>query len=466
MAVGTHAHGASAGLPAPMVRAVRSVLDDHVVEGGRLLVACSGGPDSTALLHLTAAARPDLALVVGHVRHGLRDDAADAAAARAHADALGLPLHVRRVQVRPAGEGVEAAARRARYDALASVADEVGATAIAVGHTADDQAETVLLNVARGTGVRGLAGMAELRACGPVEVVRPLLGLRRAAVRAVAAGTGQAVVQDPTNDDPSQRRARARHEVLPALGRLVPGDTGDAVGALTRLARLARSDADALDELAAEAAGRVVERWGPVRCVRRAELGGLPPALATRVLRGLIAEVGGGGAGPPARAIERCLALAPGQAMHVPGGVLVTAGGGWLAAAPPDLRPLPERALHLPGSTPLPEIGCRLGVVTGPTSAALSPPQARGDTSARTWHSPDGAALVVRARRPGDRLPLRAGSRSLQDLLVDAGVPRPARDLVPVIATAEGAVRWVPGIAATPSPGPPAGTRLGLQSLE
>ncbi|HEY8338814.1 MAG TPA: tRNA lysidine(34) synthetase TilS, partial [Egibacteraceae bacterium] len=267
-----------------LVAAVAAALDASVGHGATAVVALSGGPDSSALAHLVAEARPDLRLVVGHVRHGLRDDAADAGAAAAHAAALGLAYHERRVSVRRQGEGLEAAARRARYRALVGIAAEVGADAVLVGHTADDQAETLLLNLARGSGVRGLAGMAPLRrerrGGRSVQVVRPLLRLRRRDVRAFVAGEGLAVVSDPTNADRDQRRARARYDVLPALTGLT-GGPGDPVGALTRLADLARDDADALDALADRHARRLLVRWGPVRAVRVDDLAALPRALAT-----------------------------------------------------------------------------------------------------------------------------------------------------------------------------------------
>ena len=157
---------------------VARVCDAHVPHGARCLVAVSGGPDSTALAHLLAEARVDLDLTVTHVRHGLRDDAADAATAADHAAALGVPYVERRVDVDPRERGPEAAARAARYLALARTAESLRADVVAVAHTADDQAETVLLNLARGSGLTGLAGMRPARplhATGDATLVRHLL---------------------------------------------------------------------------------------------------------------------------------------------------------------------------------------------------------------------------------------------------------------------------------------------------
>ena len=235
---GPDPRGLSADHPDP-VAAVGAALGPHLGTGERLVVAVSGGPDSVALLHLVVAARPDLRLVVGHVRHGLRDDAADAEAATANAAALDVPVRVLPVDV-GAGEGPEDTARHARLQALTALAREVGATGVALGHTADDQAETLLLRLARGTGLDGLGGMAVATPRDGVVLLRPLLGLRRVVVHAVSDGWPTAT--DPTNDaDPDQRRGRARREALPALGRLRPDD-GDPVPALARLADLVGAD--------------------------------------------------------------------------------------------------------------------------------------------------------------------------------------------------------------------------------
>lgn len=447
---------------------VRSALDAVVATRAPVVLAVSGGPDSTALAFLVTEARPDLVACVAHIRHGLRDDAADAEVAAAHAAALGLAYHERAVRVRPAGRGVEAAAREARYAALSRIAGAVEARALIVGHTADDQAETVLLNIARGTGLRGLGGMAVSRpgehdaeAAHGVRVVRPLLRLRRGDVHAFVAGEGLRAVADPSNRDPQQRRARARDGLLPALAAL-SGGPGDPVGALTRLADLAREDADALDELAAAAARRSVVAWGPARAVRTADLLHLPRAVAARVVRLLLRAVG---AGPevPAASVSGVLALQPGGAAHAPGGVWVTCGGGWLAAVPPDLPPLADRPLPVPGAVALPELGLAVhadrgdpaaGSVPGPL--ADPPPGAgRPPWTLRIVAEPSG--LVVRGRQAGDRV----GAARLTDVLSDAGVPRALRDLVPVVAGGAARVVWVPGLDAAP-PRPAAGAPVRL----
>lgn len=438
--------------------------------GASALVAISGGPDSTALAHLVAEARPDLALHLAHVRHGLRDDEADVRLVEAHAAALGLPLEIRAVEVAGSGDGVEAAARDARYRGLRRIASDVGAAWVLLGHTADDQAETVLLRIARGTGVDGLGAMTATRPdvgdadAGERDVVlvRPLLRVRRADVRGFIAGEGLAAVEDPMNRDRAFTRVRARHELLPALGEVGP----DPVGALGRLADLARDDARALALEAAAAYAQRRRRYGPVECLPDRAVHEADPARARRLVRHLLAAVSGDPLPVEAAHVQAVLELDPGAAVDVPGS-RVTRGGGWLAAAPHGLeRPQPA-PVAVPGTTPWSAAGLEIVATTGaedhdgqlrmPLGLRWSPPRPSvpgvvvppgGDAGLGTVVLGPGAlrGLTVRARREGDRVTAAAGTRKLQDVLVDAGVPRAVRDLLPVVER-DGAVLWIPGVA-------------------
>jgi tRNA(Ile)-lysidine synthase len=451
-----------------------------VPRGAGLLAAVSGGPDSTTMAHLLSLARPDLELELVHVRHGLRDDAADATVAAAHAAQLEAAYHEEQVEVRGGRGGPEAAARAARYDALVRRAEARGLAWLAIGHTADDQAETVLLNLVRGAGLRGLGGMRPVRTHGRVRIVRPLLRIRRSDVAAFIVGEGLAAVADPTNRDPQQRRARARHEVLPVLERLA-GGPGDAIGSLNRLADLARIDSDALDTLASEHAARVVVVWGRTRAIRNDLLRALPRALSARILRLTAAAVGGD---LSADAVGRIFALGSGEALHITGSALVSCGGGWLGFAPQGLQPLAREPLIVPGTTPLVQLGLDVHVewpwplppsadpgqldLGSPVPATVADvaderpagPVADGPPGtgprARMWAVFDaavGEALVrgedfaVRARKDGDRLRSSVGMRKLQDLLVDAHVPRVCRDVIPVVVDEHDEPLWVPGVA-------------------
>ncbi|HYN17905.1 MAG TPA: tRNA lysidine(34) synthetase TilS, partial [Actinomycetes bacterium] len=220
--------------------------------GDGVAVAVSGGADSLALLHgLRALAGPrGWRLAVLTVDHGLRaGSAADAAFVADHAKALGLPARV--CSLGPGdlgphrGAGPEGAARAARYGALWPAADELGCRWLATGHTLDDQAETVLLQLLRGAGPDGLAGMAVRSG----RLLRPLLGVRRAETRACCAAAGLAWREDPTNAGEVPLRNRVRRRLLPLLEELRPGATQ----ALARTAALAADERDWLDPLAAAA---------------------------------------------------------------------------------------------------------------------------------------------------------------------------------------------------------------------
>jgi tRNA(Ile)-lysidine synthase len=250
--------------------AVRAELAD-LRSGDVVLVAVSGGADSLALAHAAIAEAPRLGLQPAAVTvdHGLQPGSAErAAAVVAVCRDLGLqPAVVETVTVGTAG-GPEAAARQARYAAIDAVADRLTAAAVLVGHTLDDQAETVLLGLARGSGARSLAGMPARRG----RLRRPLLAVRRETTTAACVALGLTPWTDPHNSDPAYTRSRLRRTALPALvDALGPG----VPEALARTAELLRADADALDAWAVS-----VDQPTEVKV-----LADLPPAVRARVLR-------------------------------------------------------------------------------------------------------------------------------------------------------------------------------------
>ena len=277
--------------PSPAAADVRNAVRDSLRDlgsGSLVLVACSGGADSLSLAAALAFVAPREGLRAGGVTvdHGLQPGSAgrarDVAAALTR---LGLdPVECVPISVPRNGKhgGPEAAARTARYDALAAVAERIGAVAILLGHTLDDQAETVLLGLARGSGARALAGMAARRD----RYRRPLLNVRRATTRAACADLDLPVWDDPHNTSPRFARARVRHEVMPVLeAALGPG----VAEALARTAGQLRADADFLDVLAEMEAERA--------CAGRTtllteHLAALPPALRTRVLHSAAVAAG------------------------------------------------------------------------------------------------------------------------------------------------------------------------------
>jgi tRNA(Ile)-lysidine synthase len=276
-----------------------------------VVVACSGGADSVALLALAVDAA--LAPIAVHVDHGVRVGSAEEAAdVRAIAAEMGAEFVSVRVAVER-GPNLEARARDARYTALDAARVAVGAEVLLVGHTADDQAETVLLNVLRGSAASGLSGMARRHD----TVVRPLLDLRRADTRAVCAALGVTVFDDPMNHDRAFRRVAIRRDVLPLLSSLAERDL---VPVLARQAEILRSDSEYLDELATRA-------WPAADGARARALAALPKPLARRAVRRWV------GAPPPSMAeVDRVLAVAHGdaRATELAGGRAVRRSGGVL----------------------------------------------------------------------------------------------------------------------------------------
>jgi tRNA(Ile)-lysidine synthase len=273
--------------PAPAVAAVRNAVRACVADlapGGLVLAACSGGADSLALAAALAFVAPRAGLRAGGVTvdHGLQEGSADRAASVASVlSGLGLdPVRRVAVSVERAG-GPEAAARTARYAALSTVAAELDAAAVLVGHTLDDQAETVLLGLARGSGPRSLAGMPPRRGV----FRRPLLGLRRPVTAAACAALGLDPWQDPHNADRRFARVRVRLDALPALeAALGPG----VAEALARTAGQLRADAEVLEKLSSERArgdSPLSASSLSASSLAASSLAELPGAVRTRVLR-------------------------------------------------------------------------------------------------------------------------------------------------------------------------------------
>ncbi|MFJ4998216.1 tRNA lysidine(34) synthetase TilS [Microbacterium sp. NPDC088619] len=264
--------------------AVRTALAD-LPEGSAVIVALSGGADSLALAAATAFEAPKLGLRVGSltVDHGLQSGS-DAVAARAArtATALGLDALIVRVEVGEEG-GPEAAARDARYRVLRDAAADAGASAVLLGHTLDDQAETVLLGLARGSGAASLQGMAPVREDDDgLRWVRPLLGARRETTRAFCAASDLEVWDDPHNSEERFARVRVRDRVLPVLeAELGPG----IAEALARTAEQLREDAEAFDEMIHETIEDIVEHAEAGISVSVAALAANPAALRNRIIR-------------------------------------------------------------------------------------------------------------------------------------------------------------------------------------
>lgn len=295
---GFHSGRRRPGRLAPVVGTARKALQNALADAGfpaHVVVACSGGPDSLALAAVAGyfARRGH---VDGHpvtvgavvVDHQLQPGSADVAVRTAHTlKELGLaPVEVRTVIVAPTGMGPEAAARDARHAALEAAAAEQGAGAILLGHTLDDQAEQVLLGLARGSGTRSLAGMRPARGM----LLRPFLGLRRADTLEICYAEELEPWHDPSNADPAFARSRTRVEVLPLLEeKLGPG----VAESLARTASILQLDADYLEDVAERTFAALAERSGAEVSLPEEALGELAPAIRFRVIAKAAADVGG-----------------------------------------------------------------------------------------------------------------------------------------------------------------------------
>ncbi len=448
-------------------------------------MALSGGPDSTALLHLLRllASEREWRLSAAHLDHGLRpESAAEAERVAAAAEAAGVPCRVGRA---PEGtEPTQAGLRRARYDFLRAEAARAEASRIATGHQADDQAETVLFRIARGTGLRGLGGIPRRR--GPI--VRPLLSFERAEIEAWLAARGIDWLRDPSNEDPRWTRVRIRHQALPALEEAVGAPVAPRLRALARAARLAdraleRTARRALAEARLDApdgpgmteteegraasseAVRTPPPDDPPRLrIARPRLLAYDREIQARAIRAAARRYGvflsRGGTRAAVEFITR------GQS----GGAVQLAEALWLGRefdtlwVGPAPKAAPDRSLTIAGPGPgeaRAAIGGREVAVRWWPSAARQADAPAGERGRPRWRVELAARalafpLTVRGPRPGDRLRLPGGTRKLKKLFGERRIARSARPRVAVVEDAEGRLVWAAGLGtaedAVPSP--------------
>ncbi len=452
---------------------------------GQVVVAVSGGQDSLCMLDILFRIRDELRieLAVVHLDHMFRgaESAAEAEFVRGLAERMGLPVEVAAIDVSAYRARhhltEEVAARYARYRFLIRAAERWAADQIAVGHTADDAAETLLLNLLRGSGLAGLGGMRpsrqiapgqlgpelltldwrtpELPASGPAlpRVVRPILGLSRAETAAYCVSLSLPFRTDPSNLNTTYRRNWIRGQLMPMLEKHAPG-------VRERLSSTSELLADDYDIV-----GGILDRtWSDLAIVREkrvefelATWGTLEEPLQRHLLRKavhvLVGSLEGLGRVHVDVALEVIRQARVGARADLPMGIYLEKGYNsfWLAGRADDsvlglkMPELPVRLL-VPGETVLPVGGIEAGLVEPPAEAALEAYRSAGRQEAYLDADKTGPALEVRRRRSGDRFyPLGMGNpKKLHDFLVDEKVPRSARDGVPVVATPD-AVVWVAG---------------------
>ena len=427
----------------------------------RVVAAVSGGADSVALFYLLQqlAAHNDCQLAgLAHLHHHIRGDAADGDAAfcRNLAARAGVPVVIGDADVpalaASAGVSLEVAGRDARQQFYAEAKAMLTASRVAVAHTRDDQAETVLLRLARGAGPLGLSGMAPQRD----HLVRPLLDVPRAELRSYLHEIGVTWREDATNDDRAIPRNWVRHEVLPRLREL----NAQADAALARAAGMLRTDAVFLDGLANEAATRLVRTEGDRVVVDAAGLVQLPMALARRVALRALETANPSRSYGLEEAQQLCETAAGGVGGSLAGLAMERSGATVVLVDRRQVGPLGklgrsgeaeqrgpdhfELQLDIPGAVAAPHgrwtltasaPGPRPDILTGEAGQVL----VDADTLSR--------GLIVRPRRRGDRLqPLGStGRKKVQDVFVDRKIPRDDRDREPIVTDERGRIVWVAG---------------------
>ncbi len=424
--------------PAPAVR--QALLSLNLEPEERVLVAVSGGVDSTALCHLLSeeAAPLKLSLELVIVDHGLRDVSMDVAHVRQISETLSLPLHVLSVTVRTDGGSLQAAARDARYAALRELASERGARWIALGHTRTDQAETMLIQLLRGTGLRGLSGMRAARE----DLFRPLLGMPREALVEWLEARHLSWVEDPTNALECYTRNRIRRQVTPLLEQISPG-AGERIAAC---ADHLASDREALEAVAQRA---LMESWSEASGggISLTTLRRWPRGMWPHVLRLAIAEAGG--EVPARRQVEQLMQLiatdSGSRGVDLEGlrveriYDLLTFSPGASGGVSPSISE-ERKEIGSPGCY---EIGGSDWSFSHSSDCSLSSGEATTEFDGGTLRFP----LEVRGLRRGDRIrPLGMdGSRLLSDILVDRKVPFRERNRAMVLTDGVN-VLWLVGV--------------------
>ena len=393
------------------------------ISGGTYFLGLSGGADSVALLMmlLPDARNGRIRLEAVHVNHGLRgaESDGDERFCTELCNKEGIPLHLFRADL--AGRTDEAAARAARYGFFRKLFSESKADALILAHHADDQAETFLMRLLRGSGPDGLECMKAEETVNGIRILRPMLGLRRDEIREALRADGITWREDSSNDDTAYLRNRVRHELVPVMESI----SGSATEKICRAAALIGTDNDTLNE----EAGRILSRTAAGRRLDAEELGQEPAALRSRVLRKWW-NAQGPVLDEHALSCEQTEALngllyAKKGKVNLPGGMHAVRSGKYLFLQGDDSA-LPE-PVTVSGSE----------TIFGSHSLKETPSEGSPGDGKISQEVPAGftRGCVIRTRRPGDRIrPFGSiGSRKLQDYLTDRKIAEPYRDLIPLL---------------------------------
>lgn len=391
-----------------------------VGEGDSVLACCSGGADSMVLLDLLMRAAGPLRLRLGvvHIDHGIRGEASrsDARFVERRCRELGIACHVCRLSLGPDTPNLEETARKRRYEAIRSCMADHGYTFAATGHTMDDQAETVIYRLIRGSGVRGLGGM-ETR--NPWNLIRPLLEFSREQVEAYAASQGISFVEDATNHDVRLARNLIRHEILPAMKKINPS----VVRSACRLAAIAREEGDLLEDQAFALQRAACEYdWGMVRAFRLRDLATAPRPVAQRVAIRVLSDMLGDPRGIDASQVEGIMEVIRGEkrAHTVKRRIRAQRDSESLVFCRAGKGPFYELPVDAPGTL------------------VIEPLRQRASIQAQ---DPGFQGLTLRSLLPGDRI----GRERAVKILAESGVDRALRPFWPVLIS-DGRIVSLPGV--------------------
>jgi tRNA(Ile)-lysidine synthase len=435
-----------------------------VSAGQKLLVAVSGGPDSVCLLHILFRLREELniELHAAHLNHLLRgaESVADAGYVTELCHRLGIPATVEEEDVAAYQAqnrlSLEEAAREVRYRFLARTARDVGAGRVAVGHTADDHTETILLHIIRGTGTRGLRGLQPLtswRFSGlDITLVRPLLEVTREETVEYCRLHRLEPRSDSSNESLSFLRNRVRHELLPLLREYNPAISSS----LNRLSRTAGDELAFLDRECVRQWDSLIQRQNDSLIIEKKGLLNLSPALQRHLLRLAIENLLGSLKDIETRHIEEImdsLAKPAGKQVSLPGGLVFSIDYRHFSIGrnPDDLVPFPELEgefpLQIPGETVIPGWTIQATITTHEGKTPVSVESAAGpEYDARMDADIAGSALILRAYLPGDRFqPLGMGqTKKVGEFMLDSRIPRSWRKSIPLICSPR-QILWVVG---------------------
>jgi len=400
-----------------------------IEDGDTVLAALSGGADSVCLVRVLMALRAqlDIRIVAAHYNHRLRGEASerDAGFVRQFCEKFDIPLVVGSGDVaeaaRTSERGIEETAREMRYAFLEDAARESGASKIATGHHADDNAETVLLHLIRGAGLRGLAGIPPCRG----RIIRPILALERREIEDYLAALGQDFVEDATNRDTALRRNAMRHQVMPILREMNPG----LAGTVSRQSGVLRQDGRCLDAVAKEVFAKIGQRDvedAATYSIDITELGALDPSIASRVVVLAVQAAGGEADAVHVRQVLKIAGgCAPSAETAVRGGVMVRRVYDKLVFGARARETVSFQAAVLPenGTILIPEAGLRItvGAENLRTLATISDFCFKSIAIC--------GRITARLRRTGDELRLagRSGTKTVKKLMIEAKVPAEER---------------------------------------